>query len=660
LRTASLQNQVEAIESAGTHDVTSVGLVIDRVRAQPRRFVAVADTLFVAVLIVAVAAELAVDFKTEILGVPISFKSAWRIVAWALLISAVRHIVVPRPSFLQRVLHEPAAAAHPPSIGDVPLVKRRRAWGALGLLSFFAIATGILLHSQIAQPYAVPDQGDPVFSIWRLAWVAHQLPRDPLRLFEANIFYPHPHTLAYSDAMLVAGLTAAPLLWLGVHQVAAYNVVFFSAIVLSGVTMFILVRYLTGLMGAALVAGLLFAFCAFRFLHYSHLELQITHWMPLALYSVHRTLSTGRLRDGLLAGLIIALQALSSLYYGVYFVTSLVCIVAALWLAGQVRWRRAGVALAGGALLAAAIVVPATIPHWQSRGEVGERDWDTVQTYSARPSDYLVAHERSVYRRWLNSESPGERQLFPGLLPLALTLVALWPPLTPLKFAYGAGLAFAFDASLGFNGEMYHWLYDYVPGVHGFRVPARFAMIVAVFLSVLAGLGVARLLGRIRSPVARVAALLALGATAFVESKPTLTLEPIWKRPPAVYGALPRDRTAVLAEFPFPATEGALADECRFMYFSTFHWHKLLNGNSGFFPPAYDDLRHHMQQFPSDESIAVLRGYGVEFVVVHEKFHEPSQFARVTTALEQRTEFRMVAQDLWEGGLVQMYELRTP
>ena len=277
------------------------------------------------------------------------------------------------------------------------------AWSAVVLCP----RDGILLPGQVAQPGGLPDQGDPLFSVWRLAWVAHQLPRHPLQLFEANIFHPHPHTLAYSDAMLVAGLAASPLLWLGVHQVVVYNVVFFSAIVLSGVTMFILVRYLTGGIGAALVAGLLFTFCAFRLLHYSHLELQIAHWMPLTLYSVHRTLSTGRVRDGLLAGLTIALQALSSLYYGFYLVTSLACVIAALWLAGQVRWRRAGVPLLAGGLLAAAIVVPVTIPYWQSRVEVGERDRGMVQTYSARPSDYLVANERSVYRRWLDGASPG-------------------------------------------------------------------------------------------------------------------------------------------------------------------------------------------------------------------------------------------------------------
>ena len=74
-------------------------------------------------------------------------------------------------------------------------------------------------------------------------------------LFDANIFYPHLRTLAYSDAMLFEGIVAAPFLWAGMNPVVVYNLMFFAGIVSSGAGMFVLVRYLTGDIGAALVAG---------------------------------------------------------------------------------------------------------------------------------------------------------------------------------------------------------------------------------------------------------------------------------------------------------------------------------------------------------------------------------------------------------------------
>src|SRR5215467_1271338 len=65
---------------------------------------------------------------------------------------------------------------------------------------------------------------DPYFSIWRMAWVSHALVARHTHLFDANIFYPEPRTLAYSDATLLEGLIAAPFLWAGVNRVLVYNV----------------------------------------------------------------------------------------------------------------------------------------------------------------------------------------------------------------------------------------------------------------------------------------------------------------------------------------------------------------------------------------------------------------------------------------------------
>ena len=51
----------------------------------------------------------------------------------------------------------------------------------------------------------VHDDGDPLMVTWVLAWVAHQLPRAPAHLFDANIFYPERNTLAFSETLLVPG-----------------------------------------------------------------------------------------------------------------------------------------------------------------------------------------------------------------------------------------------------------------------------------------------------------------------------------------------------------------------------------------------------------------------------------------------------------------------
>ena len=59
----------------------------------------------------------------------------------------------------------------------------------------------------------MPYSSDPYFSIWRLAWVGHAIVTNPGELFHANIFYPAPSTLGYSDAMLLPGIVTAPFFW---------------------------------------------------------------------------------------------------------------------------------------------------------------------------------------------------------------------------------------------------------------------------------------------------------------------------------------------------------------------------------------------------------------------------------------------------------------
>jgi hypothetical protein len=153
----------------------------------------------------------------------------------------------------------------------------------------------LLLHQQVGHLDSVPDLGDPLFSVWRIGWVNHQLFTDPRHLFDANIFYPERLTLTLSDPIVLPALMAAPLLAAGVHPVVAYNLLLLSAFWFSGIAVYLLVERLTASPRAAFIAGLIYACCGYRFEHYSHLELQMTQWMPLGLLALH--LLIGRVRD---------------------------------------------------------------------------------------------------------------------------------------------------------------------------------------------------------------------------------------------------------------------------------------------------------------------------------------------------------------------------
>ena len=139
---------------------------------------------------------------------------------------------------------------------------------------------------------------DALFGVWRLAWIAHQLPRDPAHLFDANIFHPEAHTLTFSDAIPLLGIAAAPAIWLGVPPVVAYNLLVLLSFPAAGLAMYLLARDLTGSRSAALVAGTFFAFQPYRIAHFAQIELLWTCWIPLAFLALHRLMRTPSPRAG--------------------------------------------------------------------------------------------------------------------------------------------------------------------------------------------------------------------------------------------------------------------------------------------------------------------------------------------------------------------------
>lgn len=88
----------------------------------------------------------------------------------------------------------------------------------LGLFGVLAVVHSWPLASDLAHLSRL-DNDDAALNTWIVAWTAHILPLAPWRLFEAPIFYPESHTLAYADHLFVPSVMGAPLLWAGASPV---------------------------------------------------------------------------------------------------------------------------------------------------------------------------------------------------------------------------------------------------------------------------------------------------------------------------------------------------------------------------------------------------------------------------------------------------------
>ncbi len=222
----------------------------------------------------------------------------------------------------------------------------------------------------------------------------------------------------------------------------------------------------------------------------------------------------------------------------------------------------------------------------------------------------------------------------------------------PATFAVGAALL-AFWLSLGpearvggdalRHATVYWWLYENVPGLDSLRVPARFAMIVMLALAAGSAYGAATLARRAGPLVLPTAALLLLlegaalplpvnGLAQTDDHIPPPTTVPTAPTPlTRAIDVLPRD--AVLLMFPF----GDIAWEIQYVYLSTFHWRRMVNGYSGGFPGHYIRLRNLLADLPEDRPAGawpMIRDSGATHLVVLAAPYTADRLAQLRSYLE--------------------------
>jgi hypothetical protein len=517
----------------------------------------------------------------------------------------------------------------------------------------FVVLTCLLTYPQVLSIHtSVPYHTDPYFSMWRLGWVAHAIVNSPSTLFEANIFYPAHDTLAYSDAMLLPGIVLAPFFWAGLNPVAIYNVALLAAFAISGFTMFLLARHLTGNAAAALVAGVIFAFCPYRFSHYMHLELQIVFWIPLALLMIHRIVSSSRVIDGVLLGAGVGFQVLSSIYEGIFLVTF--CLVFAPCLVAVTparQWRSLVMPLIAAVAMTVVLVSPYARPYLRAQKSVGARSTEQIRIYSASLVNYASAPYVNRLYGWSAITDPitaDEMNLFPGIVAVALALLGAVGGRGRARFAYLGALTFALLMTAGANGLVYPWLFEHVPPFRGLRSPARFGIFISVSLSALSAYGFQFLLSKIRDTRWKQIAATVIVALLLVEyaSAPSIAAAPT---PSRIDAQLAQKPPVVIVELPLASTKGLwLSLDFLYMYQGLSHFQRMLNGYSGFPPESYYQMRETMASFPDDRSMAFLRDRHVDYVFVRVGLFEPQEAAEILAQIRRRADLSL--EMMWTTG----------
>jgi hypothetical protein len=507
---------------------------------------------------------------------------------------------------------------------------RHPQWSTLALFAVLAVIHTWPLASDPAH-LARHDNRDTMLNEWIVAWVVHQAPRDPVHLFDANIFYPERRSLAFSEAMLPQAAMAAPVFALGGSPVLAYGLLLIAGFALTGWSMCLVVKRWTGEWTAGIVSGAIFAFSAHALTRIPHLQAQHVEVLPPALLALDALLVQPNARRAIGLAAWSALQATTSVYLlamTFFAIAAGVLARPADWLGRKFNPFARAFAIAGAT--ASIVLVPFLLPYYYASQDQGlTRSLSDAARYSATWMDYLSTPSRIWYPLWSHRFFVGTA-LFPGAVGLVLSLVALIrgnalrDPRARMCLVIGVvGIALSFGPKL----PGYAALYDAVPILKGIRATARFGYLATLAVAVLAGFGtvvICRITPHRLRPAVAAGLVLAASSESLVAPLGLSRFEAI----PPIYSRLPRDPGTRVVEIPFYGPRSAQF-HAAYMLNSTAHWRPLLNGYSGFQPGSFYAHAAALQGFPDDTSLTLLRQLGITHVFVHTTQVTNASLARI-------------------------------
>jgi len=585
----------------------------------------------------------------------------------------------------------------------------------VGIL-FFYLALALVMTYPLAARFAdgvLGLPGDNFEYLYKLWWFKHaifDLGISPF--FNADVFYPGGYYLALHE-MSLANISLGMPLNVLCGEIVSYNALVLLSFVLSGFGAYLLVFRLTRERLAALLSGVVYAFCSYRMAHLGagHLNLLGTQWIPFLFLCLEQVLEAKRVLPAVLVGVFFALSALSSWYYA-----PLSAIFAGVYLLGRGRpWRErlrecylwqllVVSAVVAGLLMTPSIVY--TVQQW------GQKEMafslHEVDTFSASIGDFFVPNPmhpfwgKQVASYYLERQDVPEHMIALSWVAMVLAMAALWPRPTGSRAragrkqassAYalllGLSLVLALGTTLHIGGQRVYiavptWIergftavmgllanrlalhpmptyydlrlaeaiyvplptllcYLYLPFFDAMRVWTRFGLISAFAVAVLAGIGLARVMrgvvlpGRCRAPPSpdrwrdcaspgrgqdvdhawRVRRGVMIGWLCLVAVLFELVAVPYplgWSEvqaQPVDRWLAQQDEGGAVITLPLWKAESGPG-----LYATIVHGKPIAYGYGAFFPRRYRRERPLLWDFPTAQAIALLRSWGVGYVLV--------------------------------------------
>jgi hypothetical protein len=395
--------------------------------------------------------------------------------------------------------------------------------GLIYLLIALVLFYPIALHMSSVAP---GTGGDLYSNMWGMWWISYTLLHAPSSMWYTYLlFWPVGSNIAYFTTAPLASILTGP--FQAISLTFAYNMIFFTGFVITGIGMFILADYITKNQYAAFFAGIIFAFSAYHTAAaVGHLDWMDIGWVPLVLYFFIRMLRDDRkylysigmafsfvfavfmgdIEQGIMT---LVLLFLVLVCYAVYpktrklvlkrkFIAALGVGVVATFIIGS--W--------GFIPLLHGVLVKGGLQNVNSRNTLqNDAEWSDPILSFFLPSPYngLIGGISSAYSS-IYSVDPNERIAYIGYIAIILLLYGVFKNFKEARLwiiiafvfgwlTLGPFIEFGGYVSSGIPGI--YQLYHYIPGFSILQEADRFYVVFSIAIAMMAAFGMKSLIEKI-------------------------------------------------------------------------------------------------------------------------------------------------------------------
>jgi len=487
--------------------------------------------------------------------------------------------------------------------------------------------------------------GDEFLIAWIQNHTIYSLFHSPTQLFNGNIFYPFSNTMAYSDIFLSSSILSAPLIIIFKEPIVAVNFTLISSLIMLGFSIFLLAYYLKKNYLASLIAGLMVVFSPAVLDKKVHLQILSVFWVPLSILFFLHFFKTKKSRWLALSMIFFVIQTSNSFLPGYFLIFFFLIYVIFTFFK-----KRENIALLFQKknlfilLISLLVLLPLVIPYFKVSKEFNyTRDIRDSIHFALQPEDFLVTSSDSRMQNILPQGFRVDKfhngEIKPGFLGLVFSILSIASLIYFIKkrkkdltlislFVTGIlGLVTSLGPAMHLARQTIHHpfliplpyalFYYILPGFSGFRNSARwevlfilcFAPLIAVMLAALF-----KKIGKEKSLI--VSFFIILGIVLEFNYPLNFYNVPQISKFPEVY--------SFLKENPKPAifipvcnwNDKCGSEEFLRVYYSDQGFPQMVNGTSGFSPPAWqNEIQTINNNFPSSLSLNLIKQTGAKYII---------------------------------------------